>query len=120
MERRISRANAKTVGKNPSPTVIPTKPEREERTTQEQQASLQFEIRHLDMSPLETGFRRGGDQPAQSVYRISKSNSISPAELARDTNNDEELIYVKSLNTNNLLSQLHEPNKLFQDTFSTK
>ena len=55
----------------------------------------------------------------QAVYMITELNAIIPAELSRETDNDEELTYVRSLIINNQLSQLPEPYRTYHNTLSS-
>ena len=53
----------------------------------------QFVIGSVEVSDIDSGFRRGDDEVAQALYRLSQLNTISPAELVRET--DQELAYVR-------------------------
>ena len=99
----------------------------EERLAAEEEGSQvrnparnEFVVRSLEISHLDSGFRRAEDEVTQAVYRISQLHTISPAELVRETKQDPELEYVRQAQLTNQLGHLPEPYRSYRNSFFTR
>ena len=72
------------------------------------------------MSQPDTGSNKRKDNVQASRYQIIDKQSISPGELARETEEDAELRHVRTLLLSNQLENLPEPYSQFKNSLSTK
>ena len=72
------------------------------------------------MNQPDTGTNKWRDKVQTAIYRITDQQSISPGELARETEEDAELCHVRTLLLANQLEKLPEPYSQFKNSLSTK
>ena len=72
------------------------------------------------MQQPDTGANKANDRVQAAIYRITDKQSISPGELARETEDDAELRHVRTLLMANKLDELPEPYSRFKNSLSTK
>ena len=65
------------------------------------------------MKQPDTGANKGRDRLQAAIYRITGRQSISPGELARETEEDAEPCHVRTLLWANQLDNLPEPYSQF-------
>ena len=58
---------------------------KEEGSTVRNPARREFVVRSVEISHLDSGFRRADDEVTQAVYRVSQLHTVSPAELVQET-----------------------------------
>ena len=83
--------------------------ESEQRRYQPSNPVQEFDVRTFDMNQPDTGANKGNDRVQAAMYQITDKQSISPGELARETEEDTELRHVRTLLLANKLDDLPEP-----------
>ena len=91
-----------------------------DRTTQISTEQPGAAVRHPDHRHKTTGVNKSRDRLQAAIYRITEQQSISPGELARETEEDAELCHVRTLLLANQLDRLPEPYSQFKNSLSTK
>ena len=80
----------------------------------------EFDFRTIDMKQRDAGVNKADDKVQAAIYRITDKQSISPGELARETEDDAELRQVRKLLLANKIEDLPEPYSKFKNSLSAK